>query len=89
MSFPAWRSPFSKNQRLYAKASKLIDNFDDNSLDATKWSWLANTVEQNQRLEISSALSATYYGLTSALWTFRETAVSIQVIDVGNQSLAS
>jgi hypothetical protein len=66
-----------------AKASTLVDNFNDNAIDPAKWFTYANdfAVEVNQRLEIrppSSVTGISYGGLSSTV-TYDLTASEIRV----------
>lgn len=68
------------------------DNFNDNSLDTAKWinGGGAQVVEQNQRLEIASTLTAGYYEIESQTWqSFYNSFASIKIPNAGNQSIAS
>jgi hypothetical protein len=76
-----------------ASISTLTDNFNDNSIDAAKWTNDDPTqiVEINNDLELTSIQAGT--GWTN-LWSkssydFTGSSVSIKVVDAGNQSLAS
>ncbi len=68
------------------------DNFDDNSIDTSKWSnWGSSQVlEQNGRLELSSTLASGYYGMDS-LKHFDLTGhyFSCKLVNAGNQSITS
>jgi len=66
-----------------AKAHTLVDNFNDNSIDTTKWFTFANDFasEENQRLEIrppSSAPGISYGGVSSTV-TYDLTASEIRI----------
>lgn len=64
--------------------STLIDNFNDNSFDTSKWSDpSAGALEQNQRLEISNGSGA--YTIVSATQTYDvdEAAFAVQISDIG------
>lgn len=73
--------------------SQLSDNFNDNSLDAALWSdwWGANTNETNQRIEIATtSWAANYYGIDSLTeYNLTSWYVSVEIVDVANQSLTS
>ena len=67
------------------------DDFNDNSLDAAKWinSYGLSILEQNQRLEIMTLVTAGYYSLeTKNFANLYSSAVSVKVLDAGNQALA-
>lgn len=73
------------------KAVDLYDNFNDNSLDATKWaSFGTGVAEASSELELTSTLAAGYKGIYSQTnWDMTDSEISVQLVDAGNQALAS
>lgn len=74
-------------------AELLKDNFNDNTLDTVtiwnKWGG-GNIVNTNGRLELTSGTTGNYYGMqTWDSFSFRDTYQSMEVVDVGNQSIVS
>lgn len=65
-----------------AKAHKLTDNFNDNSVDASKWSIYGPTQEVNQRVEIRPVGNAPGYGgyTSTAGYDLYESSVHIEVV---------
>ena len=72
-------------------AEKMIDNFDDNSLDpiyAIVGS--GGVAETNQELQITTLLGGQYRGVyTTSFFNFTGSSAYIQVVDAGNQALTS
>lgn len=66
----------------------LIDNFDDNSLDTSKWTdWGgANVVETNHELEVQGTTAPAYYGIQSAVdtWALTSSHIIVNVVDAGS-----
>ena len=84
LSTPAWSDSIST----------LTDNFNDNSIDGTKWSATADglqtVVETNQEIEITSTLVAGYGYLASVnTYDLTGSQASIKLVDAGNQALGS
>jgi hypothetical protein len=74
-----------------ASISTLTDNFDDNSIDAAKWTnHLTDWVEQNNELEetTSTAGSDKYISSVNA-YDLTGSQATIKVVDAGNVTLAS
>lgn len=73
------------------KACDLYDNFDDNSLDATKWgSFGTGITETSGQLQMASTLAPSYKGIYSnENWDLTDSEISSQLINAGNQALAS
>jgi len=74
--------------------STLTDNFNDNSLNETKWQYYIDSncyfAEVNSEWELTSALAGGYilpYSQTT--YDLTGSQVTIEVVDAGNQSLAS
>lgn len=68
------------------------DNFDDNSLDAAKWinNYGVMILEQNQRLEITTVLTAGYYALeTKNNASLYDSSASVKILNAGNQALST
>jgi hypothetical protein len=78
-----------------AAISTLTDNFNDNSIDAAKWNQTtasgATIAETNGQLEITTSTTAgtNAYLTTVSNYNFTGSAISIKIVDAGNQSLAS
>jgi len=73
-------------------AAVLTDNFDDNSVDSTKWNdWSGVQGDEiRNQFEITSTTAAGYYGVSSQnVYTLYGSSVSIRVKDAGNQSISS
>ncbi len=68
------------------------DNFNDNSLDTSKWinNYSVRILEQNQRLEIMTIVTAGNYALeTKNNASLYGSSATVKVIDVGNQALTT
>ncbi len=79
---------------IVALAATLIDNFDDNNLDLTKWQKsggdTARIAEQNQRLEITHTNTIQYNFLQTPInYDFVSSSAYVQIVDAGNQALVS
>ncbi len=82
-----------------ASISTLTDNFNDNSLDATKWiedDSDGSYAETNQQLEITTALSVVYAAESidtdiagNPRYNLTGSQASLKLVDAGNQSLTS
>lgn len=75
-----------------ALTSALTDDFNDNSIDATKWinNYGARILEQNKRLEISTLTSAGYYAFeTKENASLLGSSVSVKLTNAGDQSLVT
>ena len=71
----------------------LSDNFNDNSFDTAKWAKdgdAAQSIEQNQRLEITHGVNIEY-NATLAFTTYDLTGNDffVKIVDAGNQALTS
>ena len=83
-----------------AKAHLLIDNFNDNATDATKWTVVAGPAptaerisEVNQRLEIRprasvSGVNLSYYQ-SAALWDVTASEVRVEVVQALSQAIGT
>lgn len=73
------------------KAVDLYDNFNDNSIDATKWGSFGATVsETSSQLQLTSTLAGDYKGLYSQeSWDLTDSEISCELVNAGNQALAS
>lgn len=69
----------------------ITDNFDDNSIDTGKWTtYGSNVSETSQQLQVTTTLAGDYAGVqTLATYDLTGSSVRVQLIDAGNQSLAS
>ncbi len=67
------------------------DSFDDNSIDTAKWSnWGGGqVVEQNQRLEITSALGGNYVGMDSPTTNLVGAYAGVEIVSTGALDLSS
>lgn len=75
-----------------ALVETLEDNFDDNSLDATKWNnWGGvQVVEANSQVEITSSLAANYYGFEAQnRYSLVGSSFFAELVNAGNQALTS
>jgi len=73
-----------------ALISTLTDNFNDNSIDTTKWDYGSDVAEVNNNLEFTSTLSADSSNLYSkTTYNLTGSQITIKLVDAGNQSLAS
>jgi hypothetical protein len=75
----------------YGDAVDLYDNFNDNSMDATKWgSFGTGVAETSSQLQLTSLLAGDYKGYYSInQWNCLDNEIAIQVVNAGNQALAS
>lgn len=74
------------------KSWTLTDNFNDNSIDITKWNnWGGvQVVETNQDLELTTTTAASYWGITSVnQYDLTNSYVFVKMVDPGNTSLTS
>jgi hypothetical protein len=69
----------------------LTDNFDDNSLDAGKWTnYGSNVSETSQQLQVTTTLAGDYAGIQSfTTYDLTGSSARVQVVDAGNQALTS
>ena len=75
-----------------ALTASLIDDFNDNSIDAAKWqnNSGARVTEVNARLEITTLTTAGYYSIQSKNpLSLYSSAVSVKITSAGNQALSS
>ena len=72
------------------KTETLQDNFNDNSIDASKWNnWGgAQIVETNQELELTTTTAANYWGINSVnQYDLTSSYVLFRLVDPGNLTL--
>ncbi len=69
----------------------LYDNFNDNSMDTAKWgSFGTGVAETSGQLQLTTLLAGDYKGYYSIeQWDFQQSEVSIELVNAGNQALAS
>ncbi len=73
-----------------ALASSLTDDFDDNSIDAAKWTSFNTPSETNSRFEVASSTSAIYKGVDSLnLLDIRSTEAFVQLVVAGDRTISS
>ena len=72
-------------------AGTLQDNFDDNSLSTALWvNWAgAQVAETGGQIRFTSTLASGYYGLSGQFYSLYESAISVEVVNAGNQALNS
>lgn len=68
---------------------RLIDNFNDNTTDTSKWTAFNAPSETGGTLQITSTLAGIYRGYTSGAYTLKNSETSMELVDAGNQALAS
>jgi len=73
------------------KAVDQFDNFNDNSLDTSKWtSFGTGVAETNSQLELTSTLAAAYRGVYSNInYDLTDSEISAKLVSAGNQALTS
>jgi hypothetical protein len=73
------------------KMVDLYDDFDDNSMDTTKWgSFGATVAETSGQLQLTTTLAGDYKGYYSIQqWDFQQSEASVELVDAGDQSLVS
>lgn len=71
-------------------AYSVHDNFNDNTINSAYWTQFSGATEQNNRVEIISALTSSYRGFTAVpVVNLTGSQMSIQLVNAGNQSITS